>query len=445
MLSRRGSDSAQWVQFPAMNCYVGAGAAHDLGTACVSPGVGESIRKDLKRRLLRGPSSEEACRSKCEATLGCGGVTIASRSRRGTCSQSQIQCWLRGAVKPSACAREVQYDTWVRAPPPRPRTPPSPIRPPPVRRAMSWQVLNGSNCAQREHLLTTRLVKASDAAVLGRRGALDELDRRTHRACMDACEATSGCAAVTILKHVANFRTFAALCYLRRHFTKHQTSPRFWVTNTSACASRSAFDSYMLLNLNATSDTATTANTVNAGGGGVFFSWRPRRGFWDTSTVCEARTNAAQWLDERRRQAVDRCVAPSDRFDDCADCHRVPMGTAHRALLDAGWALNRSCPLDFFGQAAMPRTLSRGGGAGEARSQAAHALQSRRQRRIASDSSDGEALTRSRDHERGGCLSGASRRTAEAEWAQAGRHASGALHRESNPAQTQQASLCDER
>ena len=55
----------------------------------------------------------------------------------------------------------------------------------------------------------------------------------------------------------------------------------------------------------------------------------------------------------------------------------------------------------------MPRTLSRGGGAGEARSQAAHALQSRRQRRIASDSSDGEALTRSRDHERGGCLSGA--------------------------------------
>ena len=36
-------------------------------------------------------------------------------------------------------------------------------------------------------------------------------------------------------------------------------------------------------------------------------------------------------------------------------------------------------------------------------------------------------------------------RTAEAEWAQAGRHASGALHRKSNPAQTQQASLCDER
>lgn len=219
---------------------------------------------------------------------------------------------------------------------------------------MSWQVLNGSNCAQREHLLTTRLVKASDAAVLGRRGALDELDRRTHRACMDACEATSGCAAVTILKHVANFRTFAALCYLRRHFTKHQTSPRFWVTNTSACVSRSAFDSYMLLNSNATSDTATTANTVNAGGGGVFFSWRPRRGFWDASTVCEARTNAAQWLDERRRQAVDRCVAPSDRFDDCADCHRVPMGTAHRALLDAGWALNRSCPLDFCRRRPQP-------------------------------------------------------------------------------------------
>lgn len=219
---------------------------------------------------------------------------------------------------------------------------------------MSWQVLNGSNCAQREHLLTTRLVKASDAAVLGRRGALDELDRRTHRACMDACEATSGCAAVTILKHVANFRTFAALCYLRRHFTKHQTSPRFWVTNTSACVSRSAFDSYMLLNSNATSDTATTANTVDAGGGGVFFSWRPGRGFWDASTVCEARTNAAQWLDERRRQAVDRCVAPSDRFDDCADCNRVPMGTAHRTLLDAGWALNRSCPLDFCKRRPQP-------------------------------------------------------------------------------------------